>query len=60
MSTRGKVAVAGVVAAIVLFWSVGFWAGLLVLIGVPAVAYLLMDPSQRRRLRGISRKQIGR
>ncbi|MFB6612781.1 hypothetical protein ACIGFK_14890 [Streptomyces sp. NPDC085524] len=60
MSHRGKVAVAGVVAAIVLFWSVGFWAGLLVLIGVPAAAYLLLDPSQRRRLRGVSRKQLGR
>ncbi|MFG2990625.1 hypothetical protein ACGFZK_15270 [Streptomyces sp. NPDC048257] len=60
MSTSGKVAVAGVVAAIVLFWTVGFWAGLLVLIGVPAAAYLLLDSSQRRRLRGISRKQISR
>ncbi|MFJ7589218.1 hypothetical protein ACIQZO_17915 [Streptomyces sp. NPDC097617] len=60
MSTSGKVAVAGVMAAIVLFWTVGFWAGLLVLIGVPAAAYLLLDSSQRRRLRGISRKQIGR
>ncbi|MFI1280031.1 hypothetical protein ACH4U5_04595 [Streptomyces sp. NPDC020858] len=60
MSTSGKVAVAGVVAAIVLFWAVGFWVGLLVLIGVPAVAYLLLDSSQRRRLRGMSRKQIGR
>lgn len=60
MSTSGKVAVAGVVAAIVLFWAVGFWAGLLVLIGVPAAAYLLLDSSQRRRLRGVSRKQIGR
>ncbi|MFD9100665.1 hypothetical protein ACFVZN_06280 [Streptomyces virginiae] len=60
MSNSGKVAVAGVVAAIVLFWAVGFWAGLLVLIGVPAAAYLLLDSSQRRRLRGLSRKQIGR
>ncbi|MFE2288706.1 hypothetical protein ACFXDJ_31635 [Streptomyces sp. NPDC059443] len=60
MSTSGKVAVAGVAAAIVLFWVVGFWAGLLVLIGVPTAAYLLLDSSQRRRLRGISRKQIGR
>ncbi|MFB7179909.1 hypothetical protein ACFCYI_19680 [Streptomyces sp. NPDC056257] len=60
MSTSGKVAVAGVVAAILLFWTVGFWAGLLVLIGVPAAAYLLLDSSQRRRLRGMSRKQIGR
>ncbi|MFD9305383.1 hypothetical protein ACFWCB_22465 [Streptomyces sp. NPDC060048] len=60
MSASGKVAVAGVVAAIVLFWLVGFWAGLLVLIGVPTAAYLLLDSSQRRRLRGMSRKQIGR
>ncbi|AQT71242.1 hypothetical protein ACFQ7B_08035 [Streptomyces erythrochromogenes] len=60
MSNSGKVAVAGVVAAIVLFWAVGFWAGLLVLIGVPAAAYLLLDSSQRRRVRGLSRKQIGR
>ncbi|GAA3074259.1 hypothetical protein OHU17_06835 [Streptomyces goshikiensis] len=60
MSTRGKVAVAGVVAAIVLFWAVGFWAGLLVLIGVPTAAYLLLDSSQRRRVRGMSKKQIGR
>ena len=60
MSTRGKVAVAGVAAAIVLFWLVGFWPGLLVLIGVPAAAYLLLDPSQRRRVRGMSRKQLGR
>ncbi|MER7821102.1 hypothetical protein ABTX85_00795 [Streptomyces sp. NPDC096097] len=60
MSTSGKIAVAGVVAAIALFWTVGFWAGLLVLIGVPLAAYLLLDPSQRGRLRGVSRKQIGR
>ncbi|MFD3695388.1 hypothetical protein ACFWUZ_04425 [Streptomyces sp. NPDC058646] len=60
MSTSGKVAVAGVVAALVLFWTVGFWVGLLVLIGVPTAAYFLLDPSQRRRLRGTSRKQIGR
>ncbi|MFD9333805.1 hypothetical protein ACFWBF_05215 [Streptomyces sp. NPDC060028] len=60
MSTSGKVAVAGVVAAIVLFWAVGFWAGLLVLIGVPTAAYLLLDSSQRRKVRGMSRKRIGR
>ncbi|MET9960487.1 hypothetical protein ABZ128_15810 [Streptomyces sp. NPDC006326] len=59
MSKSGKVAVAGVAAAVVLFWAVGFWAGLLVLVGVPLGAYLLLDSSQRRRLRGISRKQLG-
>ncbi|MFI5980514.1 hypothetical protein ACIQWR_40075 [Streptomyces sp. NPDC098789] len=62
MSTSGKVAAAGVAAAIILFFTVGFWVGLLVLIGVPAAAYLMLDPSQRRRLRGVSknRRQIGR
>lgn len=60
MSTRGKVAVAGVASAVVLFWVVGFWAGLLVLIGVPLGAYLLLDSSQRRRVRGMSRKQLDR
>ncbi|MEV7413873.1 hypothetical protein [Streptomyces sp. NPDC089919] len=60
MSNRGKVAAAGVLAAVVLFWTVGFWAGLLVLIGVPVAAYLLLDDSQRRRVRGMGRKRIGR
>ncbi|NXY99071.1 hypothetical protein HYE82_32760 [Streptomyces sp. BR123] len=60
MSKRAGVAIAGVVAAIVVWSLVGFWAGLLILIGVPAAAYLLLDPSQRRRVRGISRKQLGR
>ncbi|MFF5445651.1 hypothetical protein [Streptomyces sp. NPDC012888] len=60
MSTSGKVAAAGVVAAVLLFWTVGFWPGLLVLIGVPAAAYLLLDSSQRRRLKRVTRKQIGR
>ncbi|MGW0394825.1 hypothetical protein ACWDYJ_28875 [Streptomyces sp. NPDC003042] len=60
MSKSGKIAVAGVAAAVVVFWVLGFWAGLAVLIGVPAIGYLLLDPSQRRRLRGMSRKQLGR
>ncbi|MCB5168391.1 hypothetical protein LG634_26655 [Streptomyces bambusae] len=60
MSTRAKVAAAGVVAAVVLFWTIGFWPGLLVLIGVPTAAYFMLDPSQRRRMKGLSRKQIGR
>ncbi|AXE25290.1 hypothetical protein SUDANB120_00908 [Streptomyces sp. enrichment culture] len=60
MSKRAGVAAAGVLAAIVLFGLVGFWAGLLVLIGVPAAAYLLLDPSQRRRVRDVSRRELGR
>lgn len=33
---------------------------LLVVLGVPAVAYLMLDPSQRRRLKRVTRKEIGR
>ncbi|MEU3753244.1 hypothetical protein AB0H17_10855 [Streptomyces olivoreticuli] len=59
MSNRAKIAVAGVVVGVILLW-LQPWVGLLVLVGVPAVAYLLLDPAQRKRLRGASRKQLGR
>jgi len=29
-------------------------------VGVPTAAYLTLDPSQRRRLRRITRKELGR
>ena len=35
----------------------GFWLSLLVVVGVPAVAYFMLDPSQRRRLRRVSRRE---
>ncbi|MCP9211899.1 hypothetical protein [Streptomyces cucumeris] len=60
MSTRAKVAVGGVAVGVILMWLLPFWAALLVLVGVPAAAYLLLDPSQRRRLRRVSRKELGR
>ncbi|MBT2395012.1 hypothetical protein [Streptomyces sp. ISL-100] len=60
MSKSAKVATGGVVAGIALMWLVGFWPGLLIMIGVPVAAYLMLDTSQRRRLRSVSRKQIGR
>jgi hypothetical protein len=60
MSNGAKIAIGGVVAAVVLMPFIGFWLSLLVLIGVPAVGYLMLDPAQRRRLRRISRKEIGR
>ncbi|MFI1798156.1 hypothetical protein ACH427_12470 [Streptomyces sp. NPDC020379] len=59
MSNRAKVAVAGVVAGVILLW-LHPWVGLLVLLAVPAAAYLLLDPAQRKRLRRVSRKQLGR
>ncbi|MGY3061184.1 membrane protein implicated in regulation of membrane protease activity [Streptomyces sp. TE3672] len=60
MSNSAKIAIGGVVVAVILMPFIGFWLSLLVLIGVPAVAYLLLDPGQRRRLRRITRKEIGR
>ncbi|MEU8567279.1 hypothetical protein AB0C51_02770 [Streptomyces pathocidini] len=60
MSNRAKVAVGGVAVGIALLWLLPFWAALLVMVGVPAGAYLLLDESQRRRLRRVSRKELGR
>ena len=61
MSMGAKIAVGGVAVAIVLLvLGLPLWAVLLVLVGVPAAGYLMLDKSQRRRLRGISRRSIGR
>ena len=61
MSNRAKLAIGGVGIGIVLMiLGVPFWLALLVVIGVPVAAYLTLDPSQRRRLKRISRREIGR
>ncbi|MFC5721529.1 hypothetical protein ACFP1Z_15265 [Streptomyces gamaensis] len=60
MSTRAKVAVGGVAVGVILLWLLPFWAAVLVMVGVPVGAYLLLDPSQRKRLRRVGRKELGR
>jgi membrane protein implicated in regulation of membrane protease activity len=60
MSTRTKLVIGGVAVGLLLMPLIGFWWALLVVLGVPAAAYLMLDPSQRRRLRRVSRKEIGR
>ncbi|MEO3975005.1 hypothetical protein [Streptomyces sp. CAU 1734] len=60
MSTRTKLVIGGVAVGLLLMPLIGFWLSLLVVLGVPAVAYLMLDPAQRRRLRRVSRKEIGR
>ncbi|MFE9912993.1 hypothetical protein [Streptomyces clavifer] len=60
MSNGAKIAIGGVVAAVILIPFIGFWWLLLILVGVPAVGYLMLDPAQRRRLRRVGRKEIGR
>lgn len=62
MSTGSKLALGGA-AGFILLWIVTgsfFWA-LLILVGLPAAAYFMLDESQRRRLRStLGRKQLGR
>ncbi|NWF28672.1 hypothetical protein HW130_20805 [Streptomyces sp. PKU-EA00015] len=60
MSTRTKIVIGGVAVGLLLMPLIGFWQSLLVVLGVPAVAYLMLDPGQRRRLRRVSRREIGR
>jgi hypothetical protein len=60
MSNRGKLAVGGVVVGLILLIWVPWWVTFLIIVGVPVVGYLTLDPSQRRRLRRASRRQIGR
>ncbi len=61
MSNRMKILIGGVVLGLVLLL-VNMWVALVVIvaaIAIPAAAYLMLDPSQRRRLRGQGRKRIG-
>lgn len=60
MSNGAKIAIGGVVAAAILIPFIGFWWALAVLVGVPTAGYLLLDPAQRRRIRRIRRREIGR
>ncbi|QXE33194.1 hypothetical protein KQY30_01640 [Streptomyces sp. GMY02] len=60
MSTKTKIVIGGVAIGLLLWPMIGFWFSLLVVLGVPTAAYLMLDPSQRRRLRRISRKEIDR
>ena len=62
MSNRTKILIGGVVLGLVLLL-INVWVALVVIvaaIAIPAVGYLMLDPSQRRRLRERGRKRIGR
>ncbi|MBA4862288.1 hypothetical protein H1V43_12995 [Streptomyces sp. PSKA54] len=59
MSKNAKIAAGGVAAGLILLIWLPWWA-LLIVLGVPAAAYLALDPSQRRRLRRVTRKELGR
>ncbi|MGX1268370.1 hypothetical protein [Streptomyces phaeoluteigriseus] len=60
MSKSAKIAAGGVAVGLLLLIWLPWWAALLIMVGVPAAAYLMLDPSQRRRLRRVTRKELGR
>jgi hypothetical protein len=60
MSKNAKIAAGGVAVGIILLIWLPWWAALLIILGVPAAAYLTLDPAQRRRLRRATRKELGR
>ncbi|MFJ9037616.1 hypothetical protein ACIRF8_13620 [Streptomyces sp. NPDC102406] len=59
MSRNAKIAAGGVAAGLILLIWLPWWVALLIVLGVPTAAYLMLDPSQRRRLRRVSRREIG-
>lgn len=60
MTNRAKIAVGGIAVGLLLWWLTTFWVALVVIVGVPAVAYLALDSSQRRRLRRVGSKELRR
>lgn len=64
MTPHMKWSIAGIVLGLILLIWLPWWAtaGIVVLaIGIPAAAYMALDPSQRRRYREIRRRRaIGR
>jgi hypothetical protein len=63
VSGRMKIAIAGVVLGLILFLFNPLVGLVIILaaIALPVGAYLMLDPSQRRRLRDINRRRkIGR
>jgi cell division protein FtsW (lipid II flippase) len=62
MSTRTKFVIGGVVVGLLTLWILPWWLSALIILGVigaPVVAYFMLDPSQRRRVRAQGRKRIG-
>jgi membrane protein implicated in regulation of membrane protease activity len=61
MSRGTTYAVVGGIAAIILFLLLPGLLKLVIvgLVAIPVVGYLMLDPSQRRRLRGQTRKRLG-
>ena len=64
MSRGWQLAIGGIVIAIILFaFGIPLWVPIvvaLVALAIPVIGYRVLDPSQRRRVRRVARKQLGR
>jgi hypothetical protein len=60
MSRNAKIAAGGVAVGLLLLIWLPWWVAFLIVVGVPVAAYLTLDPAQRRRLRRVTRKELGR
>ena len=61
MGRTGTIVI-GVILALIAFLLLPGWLkllGVVLLVGVPAAGYMMLDPRQRRRLRGQTRKRLG-
>ena len=59
MSGRMKIAIGGIIIGLILLF-INPWIGLVVIaaaIAVPVAGYLMLDPSQRRRLKNIQQRR---
>ncbi len=59
MSGRTKIAIGGVIIGLIVLF-INPWIGLLLIaaaIAVPVAGYLMLDPSQRRRLKNIQQRR---
>lgn len=62
MSTQTKFVIGGVVVGFLTLFIFPWWLTALIILGVigaPLVGYMMLDPSQRRRVRAQGRKRLG-
>ncbi|MDL4772007.1 hypothetical protein [Actinomadura xylanilytica] len=62
MSTQTKLVIGGVVVGFLTLLIFPLWLSALIILGVigtPVVGYLMLDPSQRKRVRSQGRKRLG-
>lgn len=60
MSSGAKLALGLGAGFVFLWWLTSFFWALLILVGLPVAGYMMLDSSQRRRLKRVGRKELGR